>query len=285
MDLSALAKCVSDESAPMGKRTRACFLLKSLGSADAISALSGGLSSSSVLLKHEICYVMGQTKNPFANPILTRVLQDLDEDSIVRHEAAEALAAIGSRESLAVLEEFMHDSAQEVSETCRIAVERMKWLESQTESKDNQDQPYESVDPAPPVSSELSVEELERILNDRSGSSLFSRYRAMFSLRNLGTLEAVQALASGFGDDSALFRHEIAYVFGQMRHPASIPALVKVLQDEKEHHMVRHEAAEALGAMEEESVLPLLKQYQSCSERIISESCDVALDIHDYWAT
>ena len=38
---------------------------------------------------------------------------------------------------------------------------------------------------------------------------LFQRYRAMFSLRNMGTEEAVLALAHGFTDKSALFRHEI----------------------------------------------------------------------------
>lgn len=35
---------------------------------------------------------------------------------------------------------------------------------------------------------------------------LFERYRAMFALRNIGTDEAVDALASGFSDDSALFK-------------------------------------------------------------------------------
>ena len=35
---------------------------------------------------------------------------------------------------------------------------------------------------------------------------LFDRYRAMFALRNDGGKEAVLALASGFDDDSALFR-------------------------------------------------------------------------------
>ena len=35
---------------------------------------------------------------------------------------------------------------------------------------------------------------------------LFERYRAMFALRNIGTAEAVDALASGFTDDSALFK-------------------------------------------------------------------------------
>lgn len=40
----------------------------------------------------------------------------------------------------------------------------------------------------------------------------------MFTLRDLGTQEAVEALAAGLTandkKDEALFRHEIAYVFG-----------------------------------------------------------------------
>ncbi len=38
------------------------------------------------------------------------------------------------------------------------------------------------------------------------GLPLFERYRAMFALRNIGTPDAVDALAAGFSDDSALFK-------------------------------------------------------------------------------
>ena len=48
--------------------------------------------------------------------------------------------------------------------------------------------------------------------------------------------------------DSALFRHEVAYVLGQMQQPSAIPHLSEVLANSKEHDMVRHEAAEALGS-------------------------------------
>jgi deoxyhypusine monooxygenase len=44
---------------------------------------------------------------------------------------------------------------------------------------------------------------------------LFIRYRAMFALRNIGTEEAVLALAQGFNDTSALFRHEIGRFIGR----------------------------------------------------------------------
>lgn len=49
-----------------------------------------------------------------------------------------------------------------------------------------------SIDPAPPLETTTtqSVDELKSILLDEN-LALFKRYRAMFSLRNIGTEEAV----------------------------------------------------------------------------------------------
>jgi deoxyhypusine monooxygenase len=100
-----------------------------------------------------------------------------------------------------------------------------------------------------------------------------------------------QALATGFKDPSAVFRHEVAYVLGQMAHPAAVASLKASLSDESEHAMVRHEAAEALGAIADEDAAAkdlqrYLQQYQqNDKDKIVRESCDVALDIADYWAS
>ncbi len=79
------------------------------------------------------------------------------------------------------------------------------------------DRPYTSIDPAPPTSGLLankpapvaisteSISDLRAKLLDTK-LPLFERYRAMFALRNIGTEEAVDALAVGFTDDSALFK-------------------------------------------------------------------------------
>lgn len=82
---------------------------------------------------------------------------------------------------------------------------------------------FTSVDPAPPTSSSLlrapaahtpvppaadadaPVPALRAQLLDPA-RPLFERYRAMFALRNLGTRAAVDALAAGLADDSALFQ-------------------------------------------------------------------------------
>ena len=63
----------------------------------------------SALLKHELAYCLGQMLNVTAVPILTSVLEDIAENSMVRHEAAEALGAIALPESIAVLEKYLHD--------------------------------------------------------------------------------------------------------------------------------------------------------------------------------
>lgn len=137
--------------------------------------------------------------------------------------------------------------------------------------------------------SQATVEELEKTLMDTQ-EPLFKRYRAMFALRDLASppdlptaVPAVHALAKGFADSSALFRHEIAFVFGQLSHPASIPALTAALSDTKEASMVRHEAAEALGSLgEEEGVEETLKKFLTDHEKVVRESVIVALDMAEY---
>lgn len=129
----------------------------------------------------------------------------------------------------------------------------------------------------------------ERTLLDTS-LPLFQRYRAMFALRDLASppdlqtaVPAVKALARGLKDPSALFRHEVAFVFGQLSHPASIPALVECLSDTKEAGMVRHEAAEALGSLgEEEGVEDTLKRFLNDPEKVVRDSIVVALDMAEF---
>lgn len=79
----------------------------------------------------------------------------------------------------------------------------------------------------------------------------------------------------------SLNRHEIAFVFGQLLSPHSVPCLVEVLKDGSESDMVRHEAAEALGGIATPEVLPYLKEWMTRddSPTVVKESCQVALDM------
>jgi deoxyhypusine monooxygenase len=61
------------------------------------------------------------------------------------------------------------------------------------------------------------------LLDDQA--SIFERYAAMFALRNRGGEAAIEALGAAFSARSALLKHEIAYVLGQMQHPNAVDVL------------------------------------------------------------
>eukprot|EP00952_Eustigmatos_sp_NYUAD-ZCMA_P011462 46550-Eustigmatos_ZCMA.PRE.1 len=46
---------------------------------------------------------------------------------MVRHEAAEALGAIGDSSCLEVLERYASDPVLEVADTCKLSIDLIKW--------------------------------------------------------------------------------------------------------------------------------------------------------------
>ncbi|XP_021347942.1 deoxyhypusine hydroxylase-like [Mizuhopecten yessoensis] len=279
--LESIGRVLQDKSKPLKDRFRALFTLKNLGGKDAIDSIAACFDDESALLKHELAYCLGQMQDTYALPTLTGVLQDTRQEAMVRHEAGEALGAIGCSECIEVLQQYAKDPVIEVAETCQLALERLEWLNSERSKTEKlSTNPYSSVDPAPPSVSE-DVNSLRDALLDES-LSLFKRYRAMFSLRNNGSDEAVIALAEGLKCKSALFRHEIAYVLGQMQNKVCVKQLSENLKDKGESSMVRHECAEALGSIATEDCTQILAEYLKDSERVVKESCIVALDMSEY---
>lgn len=154
------------------------------------------------------------------------------------------------------------------------------------------------------VSSE-QFKSLSDCLLDNSGKTpLHERFRALFTLKAVASEQAVEVIASGesvqrerrgmypwiligifpnmnvgFADPSALLKHELAYVLGQIGRPSAIPHLEKVLIDADgfQGEMVRHEAAEALGALSSLQSLDLLKKYKADESRSVRETCEIAV--------
>lgn len=89
-------------------------------------------------------------------------------------------------------------------------------------------------------------------------------------------------LIIGLKCKSALFRHEIAYVLGQIQSVLTVSALKANLEDSSENYMVRHECAEALGSIATDECVKILEKYVKDKEVVVKESCEVALDITDY---
>jgi deoxyhypusine monooxygenase len=163
--ISVLEECVADEAAPITKRMRAVYYLRTISTQECTDILVTALQNkqNSPLLRHELGYVLGQMQAKSALGKLSDVLRDVDDDAMVRHECAEALGAIGSGDSLALLREMCSTEQQEVAETCQMAAALIEWkLGGQQGVKPHVcacmdaggKEAYNTHDPAPPSASD-----------------------------------------------------------------------------------------------------------------------------------
>ena len=275
--VSRVGAVLNDTTLPLAERFRALFTLRGIGGEDAIAQIAACFRDDSALLKHECAYCLGQMADTRAIPFLRSVLQDHAENEMVRHEAAEALGAIGDASQLGILEQYCGDHVSVVADTCRIAVDKISRLNERDGSTSG---PYLSIDPAPPAE-QGGLREWSTWLTDTS-LSLYRRYQALFSLRNNSGHEAVAIITAAMSDTNPLFKHELAYVLGQMQHSSAVSGLTERLADYNEHPMVRHECAEALGSIATEQCLSVLQEYLHDKEQVVRESCEVALDMYQH---
>ena len=149
--IASLRESLCSEATPLPVRFRALFSLKHLARHEAgdaaiaaIEAIAAGFASPSALLKHELAYCLGQSENNAAVAPLRAVLADLQEDTMCRHEAAEALGALGKAENLDILREFRDRPGEDVviTETCEIAIDRIEWENSETRKNEKLRQRY-----------------------------------------------------------------------------------------------------------------------------------------------
>jgi deoxyhypusine monooxygenase len=91
------------------------------------------------------------------------------------------------------------------------------------------------------MESEDKIQAIGRVLIDQN-RPLKERFRALFTLRNVGGAVAIQCIQQCFSDPSALLKHELAYCLGQMQDCRAIPVLKSILNDRNQEPIVRHEA-------------------------------------------
>ena len=111
-----------------------------------------------------------------------------------------------------------------MAQTCQLALQRIQYHSQQEAPAEQDSSRYLSVDPTPAAPSSIPANELHTVLVDES-ARIFDRYRAMFALRNKGGREAIAALGEAFSSQSALLKHEVAYVLGQMQDAEAVVTL------------------------------------------------------------
>ncbi|KAI9078437.1 hypothetical protein K1719_039656 [Acacia pycnantha] len=266
-----LCKLLLDSTQPISERFRALFSLRNLKAT----------RDSSNLLAHEAAFALGQMQDVEAIPALTSVLNDLSLHPI----AAEALGAIGSDSNVPLVKNSLDlDPAQEVRETCELALQRIEHLKDSTVVMNClriDASPFKSVDPTKTTASCSFVDQLRKVLLEEE-KGMYERYAALFALRNNGGNEVVAAIIDSLDSKSALLRHEVAYVLGQLQDKAVSAALSDILKDGNEHPMVRHEAAEALGSIADDQSVALLEEFVADPEPLVSQSYQVALGMLEF---
>ena len=98
--IEKLSSMLIDTSLPLKLRFRILFTLKNLDNqcqheqqqqsektSKVVDAISQAFKDTSALLKHECAYCLGQMGNKYAITKLIQVLNDANEDAMVRHEA------------------------------------------------------------------------------------------------------------------------------------------------------------------------------------------------------
>eukprot|EP01128_Nolandella_sp_AFSM9_P011259 TRINITY_DN7983_c0_g1_i1.p1 TRINITY_DN7983_c0_g1~~TRINITY_DN7983_c0_g1_i1.p1 ORF type:complete len:314 (-),score=53.22 TRINITY_DN7983_c0_g1_i1:163-1032(-) len=115
-------------------------------------------------------------------------------------------------------------------------------------------------------------------------AAMEKRMRSLFTLKALQTPESVAVMRLAMRDPSVLLAHEAAYCLGQMRLTDAVPALIETLEDTTLNPMVRHESAEALGAIGGSSAVVALTAHRDDEVVEVRDTCRIALDLLEYQA-
>ncbi|KAL8269751.1 hypothetical protein Esti_006314 [Eimeria stiedai] len=238
-----ISKDLNDKDSSIALKMSHLFALREKGGPEAsrllIQALKDRNTIDSVLFRrvqlpvaarvHEAANLLGQLGCLESVPFLERVLADYSEDEIVRHEAAEALGAIGYEQASTVLAGYLKDTSVPVQQTCELAIDFLKHKREQLENGKQKDRKsaFNTVDPLEGYEgcTVADVPRMYAVLGDKS-ARLWQRYRALATLRDLRIPASTAALGRVLREDdtSALLRHEIAYALGQIRFPACVAA-------------------------------------------------------------
>ncbi|KAF7685980.1 Deoxyhypusine hydroxylase [Cucumispora dikerogammari] len=256
-----------------------------------------------IIPKHRIAYSIGQMRNPISIPFLLKHLVDEKQDSLVRHDCAEALGnfniyyiTLMCKNGINIIEGLIGHPIDIISESCYLTGRKLhpyslNYMVEDDARNANMElttylaiyekiepyiitpiSPFKSYDPA------ISIGAFHKSFFDDNGEP-YMRYQIMFYLRNLNNTYSVEKLGQGFKCKSKIFRHKIAFVLGQMKNTEALPILEKVVSNEEEIDMVRQEALSSIGLIGGSKAREILKKFIYHKIKVLRDSATIGLDI------
>jgi len=308
---------LSSETSSCFERYNCLGLLRTHGNDEAAQALADAYPhlGTSELCRHDVMYCIGQMRRENSLDFLMKHLRDTSEYGIVRHEAAEAMSNFFDlKDSIVKVYDELLATEPEMPEILKstLVVAREKML-TYSESTRFGKKFLGTIEPAEPMDrleicemmlkhfgntqdSEFLVTETEfwglvrkLALLDISTLGEYNKHRVAYFLRdtasdpkNPGCAEAVKLLEDlmrreNWAVTTALLRHEVAFIFGQVYDNAqsSGEMLEAVCDDDDESPIVRHEVIMALEDITKSK--KCLEKYLKHENQVIRESAEVAL--------
>ena len=165
-NLNQYEKVLSDTSAPVADRVDSLFCMKAFSEVEAVDAIirSFHCEKKSELLKHEICYCLGQMNKTDEHvkriqTFLEYVIDDKNNyEEIVVHEAVEAMGNLAEENTLSLIQKYENENktSSMLYETCFLARELINWKKNtdngKSENLDFSSLKFKTNDPAPPFS-------------------------------------------------------------------------------------------------------------------------------------
>lgn len=233
---------------------------------EVIRILSFALNNNdSVLLRHEIAYVLGQISNEKCNDILIRLLSDENENVMVRHEAAEGLAAVGSETNITIIRKFLNDKHVEIRETCELAlcalIEKNKKIMcgciQMDQEKDFEGENILVSEEKKEISKKEENKKVEKKENEESQEEICrrggSKFKTIDPIVITSTKEKInieELIANLFNENLSLkYRYEALFELRNLESPESLNAICEVLLKDRVSAIFRHEVAFVLGQL------------------------------------
>ena len=268
-------------------------------------------NTKSVLLRHEAVYVLGQLELLESIPFLISVANDQIESEVTRHEAIESIGSIiphlpspSKIESQIknALISYCNEESRIISETSLLTLSSITFPHptdtteiKKTKTVEKGKNKYDRLDPVAPSTTDYSHMSLQNLipLLVNTNQSLPAKYRVLAALRDKGE-EAGHILckfirgATDYGKPSALMKHEVCFMLGQISSGESVETLLGIVKDCQEEDVVRHEAAISIGTIvhgsddidmremvrKEMELIMMMKEVDD----LVKESCVVAMD-------
>ena len=276
--------------------------LKTHGNEEAAKILEQGYVNlgDSELLRHDVMYRIGQMKAKNSEKFLLEKINDKNEKSIVRHEAAEALSNLVDNKDQVIKELEKHWDSEDslLKSTVRVAVPKLKTMNANSRYGKTFPGALEPAEPfneeeicdylknkgieVPKGKDQLLESTQKQLLSSYDDVDEFTKYRMMYFLRDVNTLKAREILsdllsAKNRKVTSPLLRHELCFILGQINtsnDKCITDALKAASIDESEHSVVRHEAILAFYDLTKDE--EFIDQFLKHPDQLLRESVEVA---------